>query len=277
MAPCEPYRLGVMLHLDDELDADERRLVVVPEELRASVASLVSARPPMPPLAESPRRTRFLSPRMAGRLRVCSAAVVIAGLVGFIGVQNMSDVVVPRAEAASFPAMAADVHKRHQRGQLPLEVRTDAAGDIARWFSGKVPFVVTLPDYQETPGQENRYEVRGARLVGFDGDYAAYVAYRMDRQPVSLVITSTSVARPAGGETVSAKDIEFHFETIDGLDVVTWTHRDLTYALVSNLQGRGVRSCMVCHQDASDRDFIEKLARSSGVPAPAAGDLQPLR
>ena len=51
----------------------------------------------------------------------------------------------------------------------------------------------------------------------------------------------------------------------------------LTYALVSNLPGRGVRSCMVCHQDASDRDFIEKPARSNGVPAPTAGDLQPLR
>ena len=305
MAQCESFRLRVMLHLDDELDADERRLVdahlktcascrgafrrerlfregirrrrplhVVSEELRASVASLVDTRPPP---AETSQRARFLSPRVAKRLRAYSAAVVIAGLVGFMGVQHMSDVVVPRAVAANFPAMAVDVHKRHQRGQLPLEMRTDAAGDIARWFSGKVPFVVTLPDYQGTSGQENRYEIKGARLVGFDGDYAAYVAYRMDRQPISLVITSTSVARPAGGETISEKDIEFHFQTIDGLKVVTWTHRTLTYALVSKLEERGVRSCMVCHQAASDRNFIEKLARSNRAPAAAAGSLQPVR
>ena len=306
MAPCEPYRLRVMLHLDDELDADEQRLVevhlrtcaacrcafrrerlfregirrrrplhVVPEELRTSVASLVGVRRPTP--AEAPRRTRFLSAGATRRLRACSAAVLIAGLVGFLGVKNMSDVVVASAEAASFPGMAVDVHKRHQRGHLPLEVTTDAAGDISRWFEGKVPFVVTLPDYQETSGQDNRYEIRGARLVGFNGDYAAYVAYRMDRQPISLVITSTSVARPAGGETISSRGIAFHFETIDGLKVVSWTHRNLTYALVSNLKERGQRSCMVCHQGARDRDFIEKLALSDGAPVTAAAGRRPVR
>ena len=308
MAACESYRLRVMLHLDDELDADEQRLVqahlktcptcrsafkrerlfregvrrrrplhVVPEDLRATVASLVGAGRTTSPAARTGRRTRVLSSDAARRLRAYSAVVLIAGLVGFIGIRNVSDVVVASAEAASFPGMAVDVHKRHQRGHLPLEVTTDATGDISRWFAGKVPFVVTLPDYQETSGQENRYEIEGARLVGFNGDYAAYVAYRMDRQPISLVITSTSVARPAGGETISSKGIAFHFETIDGLKVVTWSHRNLTYALVSNLKERGQRSCMVCHQGAKDRDFIENLAFASDAPVTVATGRRPVR
>ena len=98
----------------------------------------------------------------------------------------------------------------------------------------------------------------------------------MDRHPISLVITSSSVARPAGGETISSKGIAFHFETIDGLKVVTWTHRNLTYALVSNLKERGQRSCMVCHQGAKDRDFIEKLALSDGAPVTAAAGRRPV-
>ena len=288
MAACESYRLRVVLLLDDELDADERCLVeahlrscptcrgafrrerlfregirrrrplhAAPEALRASITSLVESGRPAS-TAAGPRRP-VIPPGVAGRLRGYSLAVLIAGLAALVGVQNMPGLVVADARAASFAAMSVDVHKRHQRGQLPLEVTTDAAGDISRWFAGKVPFDVTLPDYQEASGQENRYDVRGARLVGFNGDYAAYVAYRMDREPISLVITSTSVAKPAGGETISTKGIEFHFETIDGLKVVTWTHRNLTYALVSNLRERGQRSCMVCHQGTRDRDFIESL------------------
>ena len=308
MATCESWRLRVMLHLDGELDAGERRLVeshlktcaacrgafnrerlfregirrrrplhVVPDDLRAGVAVLVDAGRAVSPAAGTGRRARAAASGTARRLRAYAVAVLLAGLVGLVGVRNVSDVVVARAEAASFPGMAVDVHKRHQRGQLPLELATNAAGDIARWFEGKVPFVVTLPDYQETSGQENRYEIRGARLVGFNGDYAAYVAYRMDRQPISLVITSTSVARPGGGDTISARGIAFHFETIDSLKVVTWSHRNLTYALVSNLKERGQRSCMVCHQDAEDENFIDTLSIAEGTPFTVAADRRPFQ
>ena len=307
MAACESWRLRVMLHLDDELDAGELRFVeshlktcaacrcafnrerlfregirrrrplhVVPDDLRAQIAELVNAGRAMTPAAGTRRRTRPRSWVSARRLRACAVAVLVAGLAGFVGVRNLSDAVVASAEAASFPGMAVDVHKRHLRGQLPLELTTDAAGDISRWFEGKVPFVVTLPEYQETSGQDNRYEIRGARLVGFNGDYAAYVAYRMDRQPISLVITSSSVATPAGGETISARDIAFHFETIDGLKVVTWSHRTLTYALVSNLKERGQQSCMVCHQGAGDRDFIDTLSIMDGAPFAVAASRRPL-
>ncbi|MDE0457343.1 MAG: zf-HC2 domain-containing protein [Chromatiales bacterium] len=308
MATCDSWRLRVILHLDDELDAGERRLVeshlktcaacrgafnrerlfregirrrrplhVVPDGLGARVAMLVDAGRAASPVAGVRRGVRA-SPSGARRLRGYAVAVLIAGLVGLVGlvgVRNLSDVMVASAEAASFPGMAVDVHKRHQRGQLPLELTTDVAGDISRWFEGKVPFVVTLPDYQETSGQEDRYEIRGARLVGFNGDYAAYVAYRMDRQPISLVITSTSAARPAGGDTISARGIAFHFEAIDGLKVITWSHRNLTYALVSNLKERGQRSCMVCHQDAGDEDFIDTLSIADGAPSTVAANRRP--
>ena len=308
MAACESWRLRVMLHLDDEMDAGERRVVeshmrtcaacrgafnrerlfregirrrrplhVVPDDLRARVAVLVEAGRAASPADGTRRRTRPSPSGAARRLRAYAVAMLIAGLVTLVGVRNVSDVVVPSAEAASFPGMAVDVHKRHQRGQLPLELTTDAAGDISRWFEGKVPFVVTLPDYQETSGQDNRYEIRGARLVGFNGDYAAYVAYRMDRQPISLVITSISAARPAGGETISAKGIAFHFETIGDLKVVTWSHRNLTYALVSNLKERGQQSCMVCHQGAGDRDFIDSLEIADGAPFKIGSSRRPVR
>ena len=119
MAACEPNRLRVMLCLDDELDADERRLVqahldtctacrsafkrerlfregirrrrplhVAPDDLRATVTSFLGARRPISPAAGMRQRARFLPAGAARRLRAYSAAVLVAGLVGIIGVQN---------------------------------------------------------------------------------------------------------------------------------------------------------------------------------------------
>ena len=69
---------------------------------------------------------------------------------------------------------------------------------ISAWFAGKVPFSVKLPNYQEISGQEKLYKLEGGRLVGYKKDYAAYVAYQMQNQQISLVVTSDSVARPSG-------------------------------------------------------------------------------
>jgi anti-sigma factor RsiW len=160
---------------------------------------------------------------------------------------------------SSFALMAADTHLRHMRGQLPLEMESTSPQRISDWFSNKVNFSVKLPNYQESSGQEKLYTLEGARLVGYQNDYAAYVAYRMKERPISLVITSDSVAKTSGGEEIPAKGLVFHYNAIDGLKVITWSDRGLTYALVSDLEERGQQSCIVCHEGTKDRDFIEPL------------------
>ena len=155
--------------------------------------------------------------------------------------------------------MAAETHLRHMRGQLPLEMETANPQDISSWFANKVNFSVKLPNYQESSGQEKLYTLEGARLVGFENDYAAYVSYHMKEKPISLVITSDSVARPSGGEEIASKGLKFHYNAIDGLKVITWSDRGLTYALVSDLEERGQKSCIVCHEGTKDQDFIEPL------------------
>lgn len=160
---------------------------------------------------------------------------------------------------SSFALMAADTHLRHLRGQLPLEMETANPRDVSLWFANKVNFSVQLPNYQESSGQDKLYTLEGARLVGYQNDYAAYVAYRMKDRPISLVITSDSVAHPSGGEEIASKGLKFHYNAIDGLKVITWSDRGLTYALVSDLDERGQQSCIVCHEGTKDHDFIEPL------------------
>jgi anti-sigma factor RsiW len=158
-----------------------------------------------------------------------------------------------------FALMAAETHQRHVWGQLPLETESTDPQQISSWFRNKVNFSVQLPNYQESSGQEKLYMLEGARLVNYYNEYAAYVAYRMKERPITLVITSDSVVKPTGGEVIASKGLRFHYNAIGGLKVITWSDRGLTYALVSDLEERGQKSCIVCHEGTKDQDFMEPL------------------
>ena len=271
------------LYLDDELQGEERGMVeahlsdcescaalfarelnflssvresasvhVAPPELRAKVQKILS---------EGPGEVVEMRPRRASRVSwlVAVAAALLLLLLPLLAWRIMKQSNGPAVKASSFALMAADTHLRHMRGQLPLEMESESPQNISSWFLNKVNFSVKLPNYQESSGQEKLYTLEGARLVGYQNDYAAYVAYRMKDRPISLVITSDSVARPSGGEEIQARGLTFHYNAIDGLKVLTWSDRGLTYALVSDLEERGQQSCIVCHEGTKDRDLLEPL------------------
>jgi len=287
---CEQIRDRIILYLDDELESAEcvdlkkhldtcRHCRAIFESERAFLESVRGVRILQTASAELRERAREIlagsdvSNAMAasqnkklkrhhwlrpGYLIPIAAVVLVAFAVGvsrFVGFK-------PRPEPlglSEFARMAADAHLRHIQGQLPLEISSEVPEKISDWFSGKVPFVLRLPNYQEASGQEKLYQLEGARLVGFKSDYAAYIAYQMATRPISLVVTSEAVAQPAGGEEILANGITFHFNSINGLKVITWSDRGLTYALVSDLEERGQRSCVVCHQGTKDQNLIEPL------------------
>ena len=219
------------------------QLYVAPPELRAKVQ-------------------QSLRPRRSSRVNwmVAAAAVLLVLLLPVVAWRIVKRADKPeKGPAGRFALLAAETHLRHVRGQLPLEVESTSPQDISSWFVNKVNFRVKLPNYQESSGQEKLYVLEGARLVGFQNDYAAYVAYQMKERPISLVITSASVVEPTGGEEIPAGGLKFHYNAIDGLKVLTWSDRGLTYALVSDLEERGQQSCIVCHEGAKDQNFIEPL------------------
>jgi anti-sigma factor RsiW len=299
MNRCEEIRSQVSFYLDEELSGGDRasfethllncgicRDVIENErqfletvrglrplhcatpELRARVQQLLAEVPPAH--AASPQlRNRIhryfsqLNSNGAGLLtrRGVVAVTTILALALAIGVWRMVAIKsnADRHRPSEFALMAVDTHQRHLRNQLPLEISSVQPEQISAWFTGKVPFGVKLPNYQESSGQDKLYNLEGARLVGYRKDYAAYVAYQMDARPISLVMTSDSVAQPSGGEEIISSGITFHYDSIDGLKVITWSDRGLTYALVSDLEERGQQSCIVCHEGTKDKDFIESL------------------
>ena len=277
MSQCDDVCGRLALYLDNELQGTERATVeahlseceacaaifarelnflnsvrtsgplhVAPPELRANVEQILGQNRPR-------RNSRFVW------MAVAAAVLLVLILPVFVWRVVKQPAKPEVGPACSFALLAAETHLRHVRGQLPLEVESTNPQQISSWFVNKVNFSVKLPNYQESSGQEKLYVLEGARLVGFQNDYAAYVAYRMKERPISLVITSASSVEPTGGEEIAAGGLKFHYNAIDGLKVLTWADRGLTYALVSDLEERGQQSCIVCHQGTKDQDFIAPL------------------
>jgi anti-sigma factor RsiW len=203
-----------------------------PESLRENIAKL---------LQSSGSRCRSFS----YRLPLAACVVLVLGLVVGWLLRGGS----LRADRNPLVSTAVNTHQRYVDGQLPLEVISDSPEKISAWFTGKLGFNLKLPDYPQVPEEPKPYQVEGARLVGFQEDYAAHVVYRLNGHPISLLVTSDSVAKPSGGEEIPWEGMRFHFQSVAGWKVLTWSDNGLTYALVSNLEERGQASCIVCHQD----------------------------
>jgi len=282
MTTCDSQRRLISPYLDGELEAEDRAefeahvrdcaacrqsldheqevvraireslpLYEAPPELRDRVDRLTREKRPSPAAKTGREGLSFGHPLV---LAASLAACVLAGA----ALLREPDQAHLRP-AGAFAALAVDTHLRHERDQLPLEVRSENPTEVSRFFEGRVPFHLTLPDYPVTPGETKPYHLEGGRLVAFDSDYAAYVAYKMDDRPISLLVTSAERVRPEGGEALVSGGLTFHMESVAGLKVITWTDKGLTYALASDLAVTGNRSCMVCHGSAEERRKFEGL------------------
>jgi anti-sigma factor RsiW len=277
MRECDAFRRLISLFLDGELVGEDRAAfeehVASCGSCRASLAeerAVVAAVQDALPLYKAPDRLRetvtgLLSVRPVGRIpwmSALAAGLATAVLTGAVWFTRSPAAVPGEPEPASeFAALAARTHLRYTQGRLPLEVSSDRADEISRWFDGRVPFRLALPDYPVGPGTRKTYQLAGGRLVSFKNDSAAFVAYRMDDRPISLLISSASLVRPARGDVVASGNLRFHIESVDGLKVITWTDNGLTYALASDLDVEGARSCLVCHGSPDERRKVEPLAR----------------
>jgi anti-sigma factor RsiW len=246
--------LGVCPDCRRRLD-DERRVVGT---VRGS-APLFEAPPALRERVE--RVLESPAPRPRSRRAVSGIGFALAaGLVVLAAAGVFVLRARPAGPASEFAALAVDTHLRYARGQLPLEVASDRPEAVSRWFEGRVPFQLALPDYRLGPGETKPYHLEGGRLISFQRDYAAYVAYRMDEEPVSLLVTSSDRVRPRGGEIVRSGALTFHVQSLGGLNLITWSDKGLTYALASDVAVPGARSCLVCHGAPAERPRIEPLA-----------------
>ena len=168
---------------------------------------------------------------------------------------------------------AANAHRQHQRGNLALEARTESQPLLNEWLHQESQFSLALPASSEVAGVELPYRIEGARLIQIRQQTAAYIAYQMQADDVSLIVVPISVAVASGGVELDFKKVNFHYQMIEGYKVVTWSVHGLTYALVSGEGNRTQRSCMVCHSAMRDRDLSHTptpLADQRNIGEPAS-------
>jgi anti-sigma factor RsiW len=297
MSRCEECVSRIDLYLDDELGEDdltifERHLAECPScrntvaERRQFLEQIRSARPLHVPSSEFrakvaalmvaeapayPDRTSFVGPAKTRDVRrpprswftwfgsTLKPAYVFACLLVIVGTVVLWRLSSREMRSNAFVEMALEVHRQQLAGRLPLELLTSSPTDMSTWFAGKVPFHFRLPDYQEAPGRDPKYKLSGGSLITFRGDSAAYIAYRMKSQLISLVIVSTSSSVASGGERMVARGLSFHAHRKGDLEVITWSVHNLTYALVSAVNLPAGQSCIVCHGSEKEGDLIQGL------------------
>ena len=287
MKGCDDYSETIQLYLDrelsgrdledfqahleeceacrGELEAQEslsvllrrsRPLYSAPDALRARVMQTAESFSPTANLP-SVRRSKRFATILAWPLQsvgggahswgalVATSLLVAAGLLLLPGIMQ-------RSRANSYVEAAIAAHRSFLNGSLPLEIQSESPSVVTAWFAGKVPFTFRLPSSAEESDRQQVYRLTGGRLVNYNGGYAALIAYQMQRQKISLLVSSTSSAVAAGGEEIHSSGIVFHYRKQASFNVITWSNHGLTYALISSLPGSGRQSCLVCHQNMAD-------------------------
>lgn len=177
-------------------------------------------------------------------LVLLASAFILIGAVLFLLYSNLSRV--------DLTEIAIENHVRQVQGQLPLEIETSSETEISNWFHGKLKFNFRLPRYPDPSNQP--YKIKGARLVALNNDYAALVSYEMDNQPMTLLVAPSKSAIPHGKRKVKFKDIDFYLDSKNGYNILSWTDKGLTYALVFDFENFDwKRPCIVCHSSGTEK------------------------
>ncbi len=189
-----------------------------------------------------------------------AVALVIVGVVSTRPTSPRTSI-----SGAQFAKLAVLTHRQHVRGELAFDIRSESQQTVNDWLRKTSPFSLVLPVSPATPEEKTSYRPEGARLVRVGGQWADFIAYQLrpselamnpSRPSVaSLMVIPASVALASGGIEARFTKVSFHYSTVDGYKVVTWSVHGLTYALVSEEGNATQRSCMVCHSAMRDRDL----------------------
>jgi anti-sigma factor RsiW len=254
---CEICR--VKFEADERLSTLLRRsrpLYPAPDEFRKRILQSTNSVPPtavdgpvdslqcMPELLARPvystgRRVLRWALPAAATLIVLACLVVVPSLLRL-------------SRAKRFIETAVAAHRSLLNGELPLEIQSNSTSAVTAWFGGKLHFTFRLPNSAEETGLKRVYQLTGGRLINFRGEHVALVAYRLQKEQITLLVSSEQSAVAVGGEEISSGGITFHYSKRASFTIITWSNHGLTYALVSSLPGPGRQSCLVCHQGMAD-------------------------
>lgn len=269
MTACERARQEIHRYVDGEIGAAEQMAFEAHllecercrdeyEGVQDVVNTVRGSNPLYPtPVSLLPKLEHIVENDRAGRrkrIRI-RAAVMAASFAATVLLVAM----LPMLMGQRFTSFASDTHLRYAQGVLPLAISSEDADLVSDWLKTHLPFHLGLPDFRSQPAAMKSYSLVGARSMQFEGRDVAYLAYRMDGRPISLLVTPGAGVIPSRGEAYISGKLIFHFSSEKGLKLITWSDRGLSYALVSDVQVEGAHSCVVCHGSELERPKFEQL------------------
>lgn len=290
MATCGEYKTMIQLYVDNELTGSDLEELLSHleecancrqevEELRALSAQIKQARPQVAAPASLrerilkqaaeqaaqqeeqkkkipgtdqalpfPGRTEANKPRSQKPWLAAAIAAMLCLVAG-------ASLLVPHmrrdANARNFVDTAVMAHRGLVEASMPLEIRSDSPKVVSAWFADKVPFSFRMPDAGIASEDTAKYKLTGGRLLTFGGEPAALLSFRMENDPVCILIASGRKAEARGGKVTYSNGIQFHSMDRDNLHIVTWENKALVYALIFSNPAANKRSCSSCHETAA--------------------------
>jgi anti-sigma factor RsiW len=265
--PCATVASYLAAHLDGEAtplgsDAIERHLAAC-DGCRAAADDFLAYRRaisrayrtmPAPDALRRAVRHRVrerVRRRTRGWVAVAAALVFVTGVA--VGLFTRRE---PHARDGYLGGVAAHLHDAYVEGGTPLDVSTSDPARLAAWFSGRVPFALSLPRVEQAG-----LRLVGGRVVNAGEDLAAFVAYRQGEAHVSVAVAAAREVAPRGAESEAFRTLRFYFSRQRGHNVISWTDGALSYALVSDLPAQGRASCTVCHGSGSGLRDVDAFQR----------------
>lgn len=109
-----------------------------------------------------------------------------------------------------------------------MQISSSNPAEIMAWFRGRVDFSVNIPDLSA--------DLKGGRLCRIDKKRLALLFYELNNSQISLFITDELDANKIKtGKEVMLKGRRMRLVEEKGYSLLLWQERNLTYALVSEL------------------------------------------
>ena len=167
-------------------------------------------------------RRRTAVPTPARWRRRSSAPIVAAASIILLGVA-VAGLLRQRSTPISSPDVLSALADDHAHTLADTHIASTDQATVARWFSSRVPFAVTVP---VLPGMA----IREARVVMVDGRASAVVEYAVHSEVMSYFIIPTRDDRSR-----DAGPLRFVHASRNGYQVVSWHEPGLLHAMVGNV------------------------------------------
>jgi anti-sigma factor RsiW len=199
-------------------------------------------------------------PSLIYSIRLVVVAAVVAVAAWWLHQPRLS-IEVESEPKTDFERAALTGYAGYLKGSIGFDLETSSPQEARTWIRRlERRFDAPLATFRAAE-EERRFRLQGLKVIPYQGKQALMVVYRIDGRDVVLLTAPASDVGDAPRAGLLSKDI--HFAASHDLKILSWKSSGEVYTLVSDLPGKGMQSCFICHTDATRRRLIEQAEQKN--------------